>query len=196
MRCEKLSAMRRELPPQLPPGTELGVWKRSTGYEVILPYRLDRFYWPVMVAGFVLASAASLFLAFGLIGPDWAFADRALAYVGLAAPILAYLVFMVIKLHHTWGVKIRIDISPFMLAFTLMDAAGKRKENHRIPVDDIDEICFDEHRGIRIRGRMQARPFTFWLARGLRREDFQYLECVFGQINNISIRYPEPDIVT
>ena len=92
------------LPSHLPAATELGVWKRSTGYEVVMPYRRGWVYWSSLSAGLLLLVAATVVASWlPIAGP----AVRVLLVAGLAMLVAAYTVYLWLKYSRFEGQKLK-----------------------------------------------------------------------------------------
>lgn len=191
MECKTIEELRLEgLPPNMPAATEIGVWKRSTGYEVILPYRLGWLNW-LLLGGGLVALVASIFPLVHILSVDTPMA-QAILYTTLVVPVLGYMLFLSFRLSQTRTTKIRIDMTPLNMTFTLVEPSGVARKFNDIPVNEIKEVCLFKKRGIRINGNIAGTHFGVWTGRGLRSDDLYYLMCVIGQVTLLSAQTNEP----
>jgi len=187
MECKTIKELQEEgLPSTMPSSTEIGVWKRSTGYEVILPYRLGSLNWLLLGLGliFLVGSAFMVMRSFTVSSPT----GQAVFYTILVVPVLAYMLFLSFKLSQTRTTKIRIDMTPLSMVFTLVEPSGVTKRFSEIPISQIENVCLDAQRGIRINGHIAGTHFGIWTGRGLNSEDLYYLTCVIGQVTLLTVQ--------
>lgn len=185
MECKDITDLQKEgLPPTMPSATEIGVWKRSTGYEVILPYRLGWLTWLMLGAGLVVLVGSAFAVAHFFSGATAA--GRAVLYTALVAPVLGYMLFLSFKMSQTRTTKIRIDMTPLNMIFTLVEPSGIARKFSEIPVNEITEVCVDARRGIRVNGNIAGTDFGVWTGRGLAAADLHYLARVVGQVTLLS----------
>lgn len=193
--CISINELREEgLPDRMPANTRMGVWKRSTGFEVILPYRLGFLFWLTMFAGlFTLIMAAAAIVYYF---PGTGTGQRMVLYTVLAVLILIYIFFMVHKRSEVNHTKIRIDMTPMRITVTRVNPAGAVKRLNEIPVREIEEVCVDHSSGIKIMGKIDDLKYGFWIAAGLDDEDLHYLAKVIGQVTKLTLQdaNPMPDI--
>jgi hypothetical protein len=191
MECKSIETLRQEgLPPNMPAATEIGVWKRSTGYEVILPYRLGWLNWLLLGAGLVILVGSVFPLAhiFSIATPM----GQAILYTVLVVPVLGYMLFLSFKLSQTRSTKIRIDMTPLNMTFTLVEPSGVARKFNDIPVNQIEDVCLYKKRGIRINGNIAGTHFGVWTGRGLKSDDLYYLMCVIGKATLLSAQTNNP----
>ena len=118
MQCLRIEDLRNaSLPSALPAQTKMGVWKRSTGYEVVIPFRRGWLYWArhLFVLFVLICVAAVAIYAVEQRFPDWGNTESTIFYVGLLAPIIAYIIYIFIKLSETRASRLRIDMSAISL---------------------------------------------------------------------------------
>lgn len=194
-RCISIDELRDEgLPERLPANTRMGVWKRSTGFEVILPYRLGLMSWLLMFSGLALLVAAAAAIVYYF--PDTGAGQKMVLYAVLAVLILIYIFFMVHKRSQASHTKIRIDMTPMRITVTRVSPAGASRRMNEVPVREIQEVCIDASSGIRINGRIEDLSYGFWVGAGLAEDDLVYLSRVVGQVTKLTLQdaNPMPDI--
>jgi len=175
--------MASQVPTRLPSATKMGVWKRSTGYEVILPYRHAPVFWFLLLTGFVALVTSEYFIAYYFY-PDMASlstGQQGLWYFGFVLPIVCYLVLIVVVISIARTAQVRIDMTPLTMMFTRIRPAGPAKKVGEVAVRQIENICIDEKRGLRIEGSISEMTYSVWVARGLRYEDLHYLALLMGK---------------
>jgi hypothetical protein len=184
MQCFQIEElMGSEMPTRLPANTRMGVWKRSTGYEVILPYSHAPVFWVLLAAGLVGLIAAEYFIAFYFYPdmPSLSIGQRALWYFGFVLPVVGYITAIVVVLSIARTAQVRIDMTPLTMMFTRIRPSGPAKKVGEVAVRQIETICIDESRGLRIEGSISEMTYFVWVARGLRYEDLHYLALLMGK---------------
>lgn len=182
-RFEIEELMRSEVPISLPAGTRMGVWKRSTGYEVILPYQHKPVFWSLLFSGLVCLLIAEYFIAYYFY-PDMALlsvGQQALWYFGYVVPIVCYVSAIGIIYSIARTAQIRIDMTPLTMMFTRIRPSGPAKKEGEVAVRQIQSIAIDERRGLLIEGSISDMAYSVWVARGLRYEDLHYLALLMGK---------------
>jgi len=175
--------MGSELPTRLPSETKMGVWKRSTGYEVILPYRHKRIFWFLLFTGFVSLLLAEYFIAYYFY-PDMALlsiGQQAIWYFGYVVPIVVYVGAIGIIFSIARTAQVRIDMTPLTMMFTRIRPSGPAKKVGEVAVRQIQGISIDEKRGLLIEGSISEMTYSVWVAGGLRYEDLFYLALLMGK---------------
>lgn len=191
MRCIPIKELRDNgLPERLPAQTRMGVWKRSTGFEVILPYSLGFVSWLVMFLGLAALVAGAVAIAYYF--PGTGVGQRLVLYCVLALMILIYIFFMAHRRKMVNHTKIRIDMTPLRLTVTRVSPAGVSKRLNELPVREIEEICIDVAKGIKINGQIEDLSYGFWVGAGLSAEDLHYLACVVGQVTKLTLQDANP----
>ena len=192
MQCLKIDDLRNAtLPSSLPAGTEMGVWKRSTGFEVVLPFRRGGLYWFKHGFMFVLLSLLAGAIIFTMLErfPNQGVIATIVLFAVVLAPLLAYLIYIFMKIAETRASKIRIDMSAISLKLLRIYPSGQTRNLNKIPIHHIEEVWIDESRGLRIDGTFTA---GVWLARGLGADDLYYLALLIGQVTTL----PVPKVYT
>lgn len=191
MQCFEIEElMGSEVPTRLPANTKMGVWKRSTGYEVILPYSHAPVFWFLLVAGFIGLAAAEYFVAYYFY-PDMAalsIGQQALWYFGFVVPIICYVVAIIVILSIARTAQVRIDMTPLTMMFTRIRPSGPAKKVGEVAVRQIESICLDEKKGLRIEGSISEMTYVVWVARGLRYEDLHYLALLMGKNAHMNLQ--------
>lgn len=175
--------MASEMPRGLPAKTKMGVWKRSTGYEVILPYRHKPVFWFLLLSGFVGLLIAEYFIAYYFY-PDMALlsiGQQALWYFGYVIPVVCYISAIGIIYSIARTAQIRIDMTPLTMMFTRIRPSGPAKKVGEVAVRQIQTISIDERQGLLIEGSISEMTYSVWVARGLRYEDLHYLALLMGK---------------
>lgn len=184
MKCFQIEElMGSEVPGSLPANTKMGVWKRSTGYEVIIPYKHSPGFWFLLISGLLGLIAAEFFVAYYFY-PDMAslsMGQQALWYFGFVVPIIVYLIMISIVVSVSRTAQIRIDMTPLTMMFTRIRPAGPAKKTGEVAVKQIENICIAEGKGLRIEGSISEMTYSVWVARGLRYEDLNYLALLMGK---------------
>ena len=172
------------LPSHLPAATELGVWKRSTGYEVVMPYRRGWVFWSSLTAGLLLLIAATVVASWlPIAGP----AARVLLVAGLAMLVVAYTVYLLVKIFQVRGAKIKIDMTPLTLTMTPVRPHGVQGKVRKMPLREIVDVSIDERRGICLNGANSEVANRVWVGRGLKADDLYYLALLVGQVRTFPI---------
>lgn len=185
MQCMTIDELREVgLPSSLPNKTEMGVWKRSTGFEIVLPYRLGWFNWILLLAGYAVLLAAGIGVV--MYFPSEQVVLRAVIYTIIALIVVVYSYFMLVKYSETHSTKIRLDLTPLTLSITRLNSSGYSKRLNEVPIREIKDICIDNRRGMRVNARIAAIPYGMWIGRGLKTDDLYYLACVIGQVTTLS----------
>lgn len=191
MQCFEIEElMGSEVPIRLPSETRMGVWKRSTGYEVILPYSHAPVFWFLLVAGFIGLVAAEYFVAFYFY-PDMAslsVGQQALWYLGFVVPVVGYISAIVVIISIAKTAQIRIDMTPLTMMFTRIRPSGPAKKVGEVAVRQIENICIDEKKGLRLEGSISEMTYSVWVARGLRYEDLYYLALLMGKNAHMNLQ--------
>jgi hypothetical protein len=168
------------LPSTLPAMTALGVWKRSTGYEVYLPYHRKPIYW-VTLLGILLALIIASFIAFASF-PLGANTARLVFYVISSGLIIAYAGFIFFKYYETRHTKTRIDLTAKIIKFTRVMPSNRNHSLGKLATGKIDEVIIDETKGLRFSGRVPDPLFDRWFGGGLQGSDLYYLALLVGQV--------------
>lgn len=190
MRCLSIEELRTTaLPASLPSETRMGVWKRSTGFEVVLPYRLDNSRWVLRWLGLLLLVGVAV--AVGMLYPATAGSERLILFGVMAVLIAFYMAYLLMLWHEIRATRIRIDMTPMTLTFILVKPSGINRRLREIPVRQIDEVCIEVSKGLGITTRIDEFSQNYWFAKGLRAEELHYLSCVLGQIVNMSAQAPD-----
>lgn len=175
------------LPERLPANTELGVWKRSTGYEVYLPYRRGILFWAILLAGLVALVALSI-AAFQVL-PLATASERAVLQAVTSGFILLYMAFLLYKLYETRNTRIRIEMSREKLLITQVSPARTQTEQIAdIPVSGIREVLIDGLRGFSVRGGQDDPSSGIWIGGGLSVTDLYYVALLIGQLPGLPPR--------
>ncbi len=174
------------LPSTLPAHTELGVWKRSTGFEVFMPFHRHLMYWVALVAIQIALVVVSV-TAYQIF-PLPAATERMVFYVLSSGLIISYTGFLLYKLYETRSTRIRLDLSPDTISITRVLPSGASIAVGDIQMAKIDEIYIDEDKGLRVGGKIPDPMFEKWFGAGLKDNDLYYLALLIGQV----AAYPEP----
>ena len=168
------------LPSTLPAMTELGVWKRSTGYEVYLPYHKHPIYWAVLLGILAVLIVISVwaFTSFPL-GANTA---RLVFYIISSGLIIAYAGFVFFKYYETRHTKTRIDLTAKTLTFTRVLPSSRSRALGKLATGKIDEVIIDEGKGLRFNGKISDPLFDRWFGSGLQGSDLYYLALLVGQV--------------
>jgi hypothetical protein len=168
------------LPSTLPAMTELGVWKRSTGYEVYLPYHRHPIYWALLLG--ILAAL--------IIVSVWAFTSfplgantaRLVFYIISSGLIITYAGFVFLKYYESRHTKTRIDLTAKTITFTRVMPSSQSRALGKLATAKIDEVIIDEGKGLRFNGKIADPLFNRWFGGGLQGSDLYYLALLVGQI--------------
>ncbi|MBE9515544.1 MAG: hypothetical protein IME93_01055 [Proteobacteria bacterium] len=195
-RCFSIEELREAgLPERLPANTRMGVWKRSTGFEVVLPYRLGLLPWLFMFAGLAALTAGAVAIAYYF--PGTGIGQRVVLYAVLSLLVLIYAFFLVHKWNEVNHTKIRVDMTPLRITVTRVSPAGTSKRLNELPVREIEEVCTDSSSGMRINGKIDDLKYGFWIGAGLADDDLYYLSHVIGQVTKLTLQdanpMPEPN---
>ena len=174
------------LPSTLPAHTELGVWKRSTGFEIFMPFHRHVMYWVALVA--IQVALVAISVTAYQIFPLPAATERMVFYVLSSGLIISYTGFLLYKLYETRSTRIRLDLSLDTISITRVLPSGASIAIGDIPMAKIDEIYLDEDKGMRVGGKIPHPMFEKWFGAGLRDNDLYYLALLIGQV----AAYPEP----
>ncbi len=177
------------LPSRLPAGTQLGVWKRSTGYEIVMPYRMGRLLWLLRTGILIVLIAVAGVYGYALMaerqGMD--------IYFGMILfALLAYVSFYAITVGALRAAQLRIDVTPLTLTITRIRPSGPAKKIGEIPVRQIEEICIKPSRGLLIKGWISDILFSVWVGQGLSADDLYYLACVIGRSTQLTLQDANP----
>ncbi|MEE8389096.1 MAG: hypothetical protein V3R65_11010, partial [Acidiferrobacterales bacterium] len=153
------------LPSTLPAHTELGVWKRSTGFEVFIPFHRHMMYWVMLVA--IQIALVTISVTAYQIFPLPAATERMMFYVLSSGLIIAYTGFLFYKLYETRHIKIRLDLTSDAISITRVLPLGTSIAVGDIPMAKIDEIYIDEDKGMRVGGKIPDPMFEKWFGAGL-----------------------------
>ena len=182
------------LPERLPPNTEMGVWKRSTGYEVILPFHRSRAFWLLLFSGFILLVILEV-----LVGKyslpsmiSLSIGQKALLYFGMVLPVVGYLTAVAAIVSITRTAQVRIDMTPLTMTFTRIRPAGPAKKIGEVAVKQIREVCYEPQRGLQITGMISDMKYSVWVARGLTEDDLYYLTCLIGKNASLNLQDTNP----
>lgn len=172
-----------EMPASLPDSTALGVWKRSTGFEVVLPFHFSKYYWFVLFAGlvFLIAGSVLVYRTF----PALANIGRTGFYFISGAIIIGYMGFMFIKLYGLRNTKIRMDLTRESMTLSKILPSGKRVPVDMIIIGKIDEIYISGGRGMFVDGHIPDPFYKKWFAVGLKASDLFYLALLVGQVSEM-----------
>ncbi len=173
------------LPSTLPAHTELGVWKRSTGFEVDLPFHHHMMYWVAMLLTQAVLVGLSV-SAYRMLSLPAA-TERMVFYVLFSGLIIAFAGFLFFKLYETRITRIRLDLTAEYLVITRVLPFGRSIAIGRIAIARVDEIYIDERKGMRLSGKIPDPMFDKWLGAGLKDSDLYYLALLIGQV----AAYPE-----
>ena len=191
IRCYSIEELREGgLPERLPADTRMGVWKRSTGFEVVLPYQLGMLPWVIMLAGLALLFAGAGAVAYYF--PGHAVGQRFALYAVLTVLILIYIFFVVHKWNQVNHTKLRIDMTPLRITVTRVSPAGVSKRLNELPVREIEEVCIDPASGLKINGKIDDLNYGFWVGTGLAHDDLYYLSHVIGQVTTLTLQDANP----
>jgi hypothetical protein len=168
------------LPSTLPAMTELGVWKRSTGYEVYLPYHRSLIHWVVLLGIFAVLIVGSVLVYAGF--PVAANTERMVFYVIASGLIIGYAGFVFFKYHETRNTKVRIDMTPKHMVFTRVLPSNHHVALGKLAVGKIDEVIIDESKGLSFAGEVPDPLFQKWFGAGLKSGDLYYLALLVGQV--------------
>lgn len=168
------------LPARMPENTRLGVWKRSTGFEVIHPYHRGYRFWVAVIAGLIGLGAAT-FGAYSVLPMESDTAREVLSIVS-ATVIATYLGFVLYKLHETHNTRIRMDITPRDLAISRVGPRGTTERIASFPLRDVVSVVIDGLRGISMEGEDPGSQLGIWFGTGLRVPDLYYLALVLSQV--------------
>jgi hypothetical protein len=175
------------LPERLPANTELGVWKRSTGYEVFMPYHRSIMFWAMLLGGLVALVAVSI-AAFRIL-PLATVTERIVLYAVTSGFILVYMGFLLYKLYETRNTRIRIDMSRQNLLITRVSPAQTLTTRIAdIPVSRIEEVLIDGLRGISVSGSQADPSFGIWIGAGLPVTDLYYVALLIGRVSELPPR--------
>lgn len=174
------------LPSTLPAHTELGVWKRSTGFEVFMPFHRHIMFWVALVAIQIALVAVSV-TAYQIF-PLPAGTERTAFYILSSGLIITYTGFLFYKLYETRHTRIRLDLTSDAIIITRVLPSGTSIAVGDIPMAKIDEICIDEDKGMCVGGKIPDPMFEKWFGVGLKDSDLYYLALLIGQV----AAYPEP----
>jgi hypothetical protein len=172
----------------MPENTRLGVWKRSTGFEVIHPYRRGYAFWIAVLAGLIALVVLS-YGAYSMLPMDSETAREVLIIV-CATVIATYLGFVLYKVHETHNTRIRVDITPRDLAISRVNPRGPTERLASFPLEKVDAVVIDGLRGIAMEGAEPGSHIGIWFGTGLRVPDLYYLALVLSQAMDGS---PSPD---
>jgi len=184
LRLEVLRAS--PLPSTLPAHTELGVWKRSTGFEVYMPFHRNIIYWVVLVS--IQVALVGISLSAYSIFPLPSATERMVFYVVSSGLIIGFTGFLLFKVYETRHTKVRLDMSAENLMFTRELPTGTSIVTGRIPTAKIEEIHIDEDKGFRLNGKIPDPIFEKWFGAGLKDSDLNYVALLIGQV----AAYPKP----
>ncbi len=168
------------LPSTLPAMTELGVWKRSTGYEVYLPYHRSPVYWVALLGILAILIVGSVVAFTGF--PGAAITERMVFYVISSGLVILYAGFVFFKYYETRHTKIRIDMTPKKLVFTRVLPSNHRVSLGNLEIGKIDEVLIDEAKGLNFAGSASDPLFQKWFGAGLQASDLYYLALLVGQV--------------
>lgn len=171
------------LPASLPENTELGVWKRSTGYEVFLPYRRSPMYWIFLAVGYVCLIAASLLAI--QVYPITENAIRNVVYVVSGGFVLTYTGYLLFKYYEVRNTRIRIDMTATNMLVTLVHPSLSMTKIVDIPVSKIEEVMIDGLRGFAVNGSKRDPSFGLWIGAGLKITDLYYLALLIGHVTKL-----------
>lgn len=174
------------LPSTLPAHTELGVWKRSTGFEVFIPFHRHIMYWVALMA--IQIALVTISVTAYQIFPLPAATERMVFYVLSSGLIISYTGYLLYKLYETRHTRIRLDLSSDTISITRVLPSGASISVGDIPVAKIDEVYIDEDNGMRVSGKIPDPMFEEWFGTGLRDGDLYYLALLIGQV----AAHPEP----
>jgi hypothetical protein len=159
----------------MPENTRLGVWKRSTGFEVVHPYRRGYRFWVPVVAGLIVLLGVSLgSYAMLPIGSDTA---REVLLVIIAAVFIAFGGVVLHKLTETHHTRVRIDITPRSIAISRVSPSGSSVRVAGFPLERVEAILIDGLRGICVESAADQHGHR-WFGEGLRVPDLYYLALV------------------
>jgi hypothetical protein len=159
----------------MPEDTRLGVWKRSTGFEVVHPYRRGyRFWVPVIVFLAALVALALGIYAMLPIGSDTA---REVLVILTAAVFVAFIGVVLHQVRETHHTRVRIDITPRSLAISRVSPSGSSVRITGFPLERVEAILIDGLRGICVESANDGHSHH-WFGQGLRVPDLYYLALV------------------
>ena len=156
------------------------MFKRSTGFEVYLPFHYHAMYWVALLLTQAVLAGLSVPAYHMLSLP--AATDRTVFYVLFSGLIIAFAGFLFFKLYETRFTRIRLDLTAESLILTRVLPSGRS-----IAIANIEEIYIDEHKGFRLSGKMPEPMFEKWFGAGLKDSDLYYLALLVGQV----AAYPE-----
>lgn len=174
------------LPSTLPAHTELGVWKRSTGFEVFIPFHRHIMYWVALIT--IQIALVTISVTAYQIFPLPAATERMVFYVLSSGLIISFTGFLLYKLYETRHTRIRLDLSSDAISISRVLPSGASIAVDDIQTAKIDEIYIDEDKGMRVGGKIPDPMFEKWFGNGLSDHDLNYLALLIGQV----AAYPEP----
>ncbi len=160
----------------MPENTRLGVWKRSTGFEVIHPYRRGYSFWFSVIVGLLVLLA--LIVGAYVTVPMETGIPREVFFVVSAAVIVAYSAFLLHKVNETHNTRVRIDITPRSLAITRVSPTGPSVQIATLSLEQVEAIVIDGLRGICVESSAPDEGDSRWFGEGLRVPDLYYLALV------------------